>query len=700
MHDQDPPSLPARGRRALATTDGHGIGGRAATRRHTPHVPFVAGLGAAYLLVSVAMWWNVWGTGHPASTTTCVCGDPAQTAWFLGATAFAIAHGHSLFLSSLVSYPSGVNLLANNSVLLIGALLAPVTWVFGPLAALNVAVTLVPVANALAGYALCRRFASRWPSAAGGLLFGFSPFVVGNLPYGHLSTSLLAFPALTLVCLYELLVRQKGSPGHWGIALAATVVAEFFVSTEMLAAEGLVVALLVVVGLLVEIARRSPDLGARIRWAAPGLLAGAGASGAVLAAPAWFALAGPRHVSGAIWSFTAAFGNAWNGFFFVPTGSGHSSAFTRFGGYLGPVGPPASYFGIPLLAVLAAGLALFRKVRVLWWAAGTVVVTAVLSLGADLVPYSWYSSWPLPWRLAAHVPVVENIGPGRLVAFSYAGAAIMVAVIVDRLWNGGGQFMSRRPHALSVENGPRAGTSYRNKAAVRRHVLAIAAGAVAIIPLAQSYSSVPYVTTRRGEPTWFTRQAPHLPTSSVLLTLPYPSGRVPDAMDWQAMGGMHYSLVGAYAKVPGSNGQVDYTGRPGSADEILSSLTTDIGPLPAATPANLAVVRHALAQRHVSAAVVAGETRSPSYAAGFLTAVLGRTPRYSGGVWYWKHIGTPLSTASLQLPRGVLTACVLDALPKPSAHEAVPDCVMAHAIGAPTAGGSRALASSGRAPGA
>ena len=55
--------------------------------------------------------------------------------------AWAITHGHSLFFSGAVNVPHGANLLSNTSGPLVGVVLAPVTWLFDPVTATNVALT-------------------------------------------------------------------------------------------------------------------------------------------------------------------------------------------------------------------------------------------------------------------------------------------------------------------------------------------------------------------------------------------------------------------------------------------------------------------------------------------------------------------------------------------------------------------------------
>jgi hypothetical protein len=98
---------------------------------------------ACFTIPAIVLWWQVW-SGHPSSALTCGCGDPAQEVWFMAWPAWAITHLHSLFFSGAVNVPHGANLLSNTSGPLVGVVLAPVTWLFGPVTATNVALTLAP----------------------------------------------------------------------------------------------------------------------------------------------------------------------------------------------------------------------------------------------------------------------------------------------------------------------------------------------------------------------------------------------------------------------------------------------------------------------------------------------------------------------------------------------------------------------------
>jgi hypothetical protein len=89
-------------------------------------------VGGLYILLSVLIWWHVWSS-HPSSSTICGCGDSSASIWYTAWPAYAISHGLNPLYSSNLGYPSGVNLVFAP----FGVVLAPLTWLFGPVAALN-----------------------------------------------------------------------------------------------------------------------------------------------------------------------------------------------------------------------------------------------------------------------------------------------------------------------------------------------------------------------------------------------------------------------------------------------------------------------------------------------------------------------------------------------------------------------------------
>src|SRR5271167_2254818 len=203
-------------------------------RRWRPWMTLAAA-GLSYLAVGFALWVHAWVEG--ASThTLCGCGDPALFLWFFQWPATALAHGHNPFFSSALFHPTGINLLAQTSVTGLSLPLVPVTWIWGPVASLNVASTITPALTAFTAFVVIRRWVPWTPAAfLGGLLYGFSPFVLSSLEFAHLMTAALMLLPLILAVLDEILVRQRHEALAAGLLLALLLFAQFFLSSELLA---------------------------------------------------------------------------------------------------------------------------------------------------------------------------------------------------------------------------------------------------------------------------------------------------------------------------------------------------------------------------------------------------------------------------------------------------------------------------------
>ncbi len=379
-------------------------------------------------MLSLLVWSGIW-TSHPSSVTTCGCGDVSQFSWFLAWPPYAITHDLNPFFSTFVNHPQGVNLLANTSVVALGIVLAPITWLFDPIATLNVALTLSPVASALAMYVLLRRWV-RWAPAAfvGGLLYGFSPIVLVSLSNSWLNIGMIPVPPLVVLCLDELLFRQRRSPVKVGIGLGLLFVVQFFLSTEVLLVLIIGVAIALVLVAAYAAWREAEVLRQHFRHAIVGLAWGAIISVVLLAYPAWFALEGPAHLSGAIWGkfpFLQWHTNLKS--FLVPAPGDSAAVASRhlIGGYQGPF-LSNQYVGFGIVFVVLAGLIIWRQDRRLWLFGALAFCTVVLSLGVG-------QAIPLPWNAVANEPIFENIWPSRFLIGTYLALAVLVALIVDHV---------------------------------------------------------------------------------------------------------------------------------------------------------------------------------------------------------------------------------------------------------------------------
>src|SRR5579875_2583183 len=149
----------------------------AATRRAGSRGRWVVLVAAGlYLAAGFALWWHAWAA--PGSTIAAGSADPDQNVWWLALLPHALGHAVNPFFSRAMYFPAGVNVVSNTSFPALSLLLSPITVAFGPLVAFNVAVSIVPGANAFVAFVVLRRYV-RWDPAAfvGALVYGFGPFV-------------------------------------------------------------------------------------------------------------------------------------------------------------------------------------------------------------------------------------------------------------------------------------------------------------------------------------------------------------------------------------------------------------------------------------------------------------------------------------------------------------------------------------------
>ena len=588
----------------------------------------LAGGAAAYLVLSVALWWNVWSS-HPTSTTTCGCGDSSLFTWFLEWPAYALTHGLDPFYSTFLFHPAGINLLSNTAEVGMGLVLAPVTWAFGPIATLNVALTLSPFLSALAMYVLLRRWVSWAPAAVvGGLLYGFSPFVVVSLTDAHLMLGFAAVPPLLVLCLDELFVRQRWRPWATGLAIGVLLLVQLSVGTEVLVIAVIAAAVgsLLVVGW--GLAHR--DLWeARVRYAVRGVVAAAVSSVVLLAWPAWFALAGPAHLAGDVWgpgSLLSYGGNSLGLFVRPMAPSAHITALThQLGGYQAPT-LSGQYLGWGLAGVLVVGLGLWWRDLRLWLFAVVGVLSAFLSLGLA------FHSWTL-WRLIVHAPLMSNVIPSRFGLVVYLCAAVMLGVVCDhtRAW-------------VATGSRGRAGIGRPATAPPGRSVAGSVAAAlvavIALVPIVAYFADgLPLTVTPVRPPLWFRTVAPHLPDHQVLLVFPFAFRQ--SNMTWQAVDRMSFAMVGG----GGPNSIPARAGKERVGQQYLANISLSGGPQDV-VPGEVAAVRGALDGWGVTGVVLPDPRHLPEYAQVFavrdivvlMTAATGQVPTYTAGAWVWSGV--------------------------------------------------------------
>lgn len=588
-------------------------------------------------VVAVAMFERVWVSGHPTSTVLCQCGDPGQAVWFMAWVPWAITHGHNPFFTTrMLAGQGGANLLQSTSYLLPAFLLAPVTWLFGATASFNVAETIAPILSGWCMYLATGRLSTRFvPRAVAALFYGCSPYLLDSEAFGHLNYDWLFFPPLLFLLCHEIVTGKHLRPSVAGLLLALAAVAQFFTGTEPL----LISVTCGVVGLVVALA-----VAPRAAWRArrrivTGFATALVAAGACLAYPLVFLLTGPRHVSGPPWPGINVFGIPPGAT--IHPGNVHvSNLFTRVGGYFGPQGPFGSFLGVSFLVVLAVGVlaAAVRRRRIVVPLVVAGLFAWLTALGVYLMPLASDSiEWWLPWKYLHNLPLFESAGPERFAIIVAAAAGLLLALgfdsIADLLTGLAGSPGSRTaPEDHQPEPAPAAP---RRGVTVAADLVLLALALVAGVPIATTYS-LPLTMNSGAVPQWFLTSATSLAPGTSVLTYPYASSTVPDAMYWQARDDLGFALVGGRALIPGADGTHSQHVSPlGGTDGMLTKDSAGTGTPSPPTTAQVRMLRASLRRWHVGDVVVVARGEAPNWAVAWFAEAIGRLPAFEEGAAVW-----------------------------------------------------------------
>jgi hypothetical protein len=490
-----------------------------------------------FVLGLVAFWPVLPGISHRLFGQTA---DYVLEVWFIGWVPHAIGHGLNPFFTNAMFVPTGVNLAQNTASPLLGLIGAPLTEVFNPLVSTNVLMVLAMPISATAAFVVLRSWRVWLPGAAlGGLLYGFSPYMVGQ-GSDHLVFAFVPIPpfiALTIVAM----LQRKGSPWRLGIQLGLLIVAQYLISQEVLV--DVAILTLAALGL---IALRHPQ---RIREVGHALVRPAGVAVALvamlLAYPVWMLLAGPQHAAVAAYPVDNPYRNDLLSFL-VPGPLQHVSFGMRSLGNRLMLGPHPVTLGslhlnssnpdefdayIGVLVLVLAGFLVWRSRRSprMQMASGLFLVAAVLSLGPYLTVDARSTHIPLPFLLLAHVPLVGNVLPSRMSLGVFACLAAVVAFGLDDM-----QRDRPRPAWLTGR---------------------VMAGAFLLALVVTQLPQWPYPAKQESTlPTALRRAIPS--GDPVTITYPYVTGFNPEAMEWQTDSGYVFRLLGGYAHVRNPDGKL------------------------------------------------------------------------------------------------------------------------------------------------
>ena len=569
---------------------------------------------AAYALLAVGLFWSTWQA--PTTRVVGSYGDPFVCVWFMRWFAFSLTHGLNPFVTDFVNYPQGYNVLWNTPMPLAGWILAPVTLAAGPVLAYNIVITAALAMSAFAGFFVFSRYVeNRLAAATGGLVYGFSPFMVTQA-VGHWHMVMAVTPPLMLLLLDEIVVRDRRSPVRLGVLLGLLAVVQLLLGEEILASEVLTAA----VGVAILAALYRHQVRARIGRVARALAVAAATALPLAAFPLWEQFFGPNHITGVLQVHNVYVTDLLN--FVVPTGLqwlAPQAALDTSLRFTGNGSEWNGYLGLPLLLVVGYTAFRFWRLPLVRVASLLALAMAVLSLGPHLHVGGQDTPVRLPYVVIDHMPLFGNLLPNRLALYVALLVALLLAVSLDRLL--------RQP---------------RNLARV------VAAVCLLVVVLAPLLPRRPYRASPSNTPAFFTGgAAQRLRDGEVVLVAPY-SGKpatvaslaTPGTVDplvWQAEAGLRFRIAEGYLFTAGPGGEARLGPEPFPlSSRMLGIFEGTVGSAPAAN--DIQQYRQDL-RTHGVDSVIVGPMPHQDVMVGLFTAITGRPPEAVEGVFLWQDLG-------------------------------------------------------------
>jgi hypothetical protein len=266
------------------------------------------------------------------------------------------------------------------------------------------------------------------------------------------------------------------------------------------------------------------------------------------------------------------------------------------------------YLGIPLLALLAITVVRHRRDTLVRVAAGAGAVLVVLSMGPTLHVDGRHLHLPLPGLVLAHLPVLGNLLPGRIMLYAFLAAAVLLAVFLSDL-----RMRAPAPHALAA---------------------AVLLTAVA----ATLFPRTPFPSAQVSTPAFFTGAAVReIPEGDVVLVAPFSRLPVPtEAMLWQALGDMRFRMPEGYYQGPGPQRSRLYGPAPSATSALLERIWAEGSP----PPLDPALRRRVAAELRAWGVrdVLVGPMGHHEVMTSVMTSLLGRPPLLRGEVALWLAI--------------------------------------------------------------
>ena len=471
------------------------------------------------LFVALAVLIDYQAVPDPAHRLFDPWTDPSQSTWFFSYVAHAFFTGHNAFVTNYLQYPSGINLMWNAAMPLLGIVAAPVTFTLGPVLAYHLLLVGGMALTAWTTRLWLGRYVGAPAAILGGAVFAFSPYATGQAVY-HVGQSVLLFIPLMLMLTEDLLWRRPRRQWISGVLLGLCLAGQMLINEET----ALIALIGMAVAALIALVMRPVGTLRLLRGTTVGWLATAVGFLVAVGGPLWVQFTGPHRFTSLPTGVYVAELQDW----VVPTPhlllntSSRLQELTDRGLGQHEIG---AYVGIPLLVLLVVLGFLLRHRLDARIALLSAFVLSVLSLGARLRVGLDFVGPPLPGWVLFKLPVVRNVLPVRLSMAAWLAIAFVVALALDR--------------ALKQLTG-------------RVRIGAVAAVLLCCVPLlpagfpSGNHTDVPGFFTGPG--------IRAIPRGSAVSILPYPETDRARALLWVAESGMRVKLVGGAAKHTGPGG--------------------------------------------------------------------------------------------------------------------------------------------------
>jgi hypothetical protein len=510
-------------------------------------------------------------------------------------------HGDNPFITYRLNVPDGINMMANTSVLALSLPLAPLTHFFGPGLSVVLLLTLGLAGTAAAWFWVLRRWGvSRLGAWLGGLWCGFCPAMVAHAN-GHIN--FVSQYVVPFIVYQALRLREPGRVVRGGIALGLLITLQVFLNEEILLFTAITLTVFVVLYALM----RRPEAAAVAGRFAAGLVVAGATAGVLLAYPLFVQFTGT---------------GSYHGQPFVPdkfaTDLFAPGAYARQSlagnGALArwlSISPTEddTFFGLPMLVLIVIGTVLLWRSVAARAIALAGLLMLVISLGTQVKAGGVVTSFPLPFGLVSHLPIINLVSVVRFGMVAATVVGVLLAFTVDRI-----RELPDRPRLWM------------------RILLVVAL--VPVLPKPLPVVPAAPVPVFLADGMWRS----YVSGGRTVVPVPLPevtSGRT--GMRWVALSHLEFEAPRGYFMGP-ANPPADETGSWNAPPRYTSTLLTRVlqdGVVPAVTAADRQAFRADLAFWRAGVVVLVPDARNGAALRTTLTGLFGRPPQLTGGVEIW-----------------------------------------------------------------